>query len=1421
MADRVLSVRLRMEVEQARRDSKQLADSLRKIGNDATGAGKSSSAALAGIQTAARAAGTAASAVGTVTAASMAAATVAVVKGGVAYNTLEQTSRAALTTLTGSASAATQQMEQLREFGKTSPFPRQVWIAAQQQLLAFGMSAEKIIPTFQAIQDAVAAAGGGGQQISEVVDVLAKVQSTGKVSADTLNELGYRGIDAAALIGEAMGKTAGEVRADITAQAISGTQFIDMLTTAMESRFGGAAANVKETWAGATDRIKGAIRDIGGLLASPLVDPAGGGAAVEWANGIADALRALESRLEPVIAALRERAGPAIDAMSAKFEALANWIRTADFGAIGAKIQAILPAIVGVTAGFATMGAKSLPIIGNLVGGLKPLPVALFAAAMASPELRQALLDLLQAAMPLIAAVGDAAKILAAALGPALQVVAALLQPVIAVVQVLGTILGSLPGPIQAVVGAFVAWKALGIGSWLMENVGALTRFGESMKVQQSLAAMSGQQIGTMGAAYSAAATKVSGAAMGIRGAISSAAGLLTGPWGAAITFGVSALAMFASGASDAQTATEEFNIEIERSTGALTGASIESIYRWAAGADTLTNNGAHLSDVLKDFGLTAADLTGYLTGNAEATEKVNKALASHDSAAERAAFQQFLDITKGKIQDQIQVQQDAANAADRYGTATDGAAGSSADAAAAADGLTGSLYGVGSAADDIATRAQQLQSALSGIFDAQFGLQQAADGFQSKLHSLSNAFASNDKATTKSAASGEKYADSLKRQQKIIKDTRKQLEDLAEAQRKAEEEAAEAARAARQRALDELFGKQFDVQSTMDAFQAALAQAGKDIAEGRGKAGGLSLSGFSEGALANRERLRGLVQAAQAAIQAERNQGAGADRINQLTGDLSSQLEAQAAGWGLNLDEVRQYTAAIRSFGSLALQPVTVDLSAVNKQFADQRAEIQENSAEQMENARQSARSASAAQGAASATKVHTAALKGNSESAIENREYMRASVHEAQNELTQMHLNGASKEEVTRRGQELSAQLMAESLQLGFTQSDVEEYTGAIIASAAEIARYPTLTARADTAAAQARIADFVRGVNEQLAKIERNLKIGVYTGSEYINSQAGGKIPLFNADGGFITGPGGPRDDKILSWLSNGEYVVNARDTARTRPMLEAINAGEDPLPRFATGGHVDPIDLEYYGLPSTGLQEMYDAAMRELGPLVAAVSGPLGWAASQMGKPYIWGGVGPAGYDCSGFQSAITNVIQHRSPHSRRFATGSFPTGDFDRGPGNYMIGFFRGNPGHMAGTLLGANVESRGGEGVVVGKRARGANDRLFGGNVWHLKGFRDGGMVGGDGPFDLLSPLGMYFGDDKKVKGSYAVGTDYVPMDGLYQLHRGEAVVPAAQNSQAAPIELRLLSDGTKFGDLVVDSFNKAQSNGRLRVVVK
>lgn len=63
-----------------------------------------------------------------------------------------------------------------------------------------------------------------------------------------------------------------------------------------------------------------------------------------------------------------------------------------------------------------------------------------------------------------------------------------------------------------------------------------------------------------------------------------------------------------------------------------------------------------------------------------------------------------------------------------------------------------------------------------------------------------------------------------------------------------------------------------------------------------------------------------------------------------------------------------------------------------------------------------------------------------------------------------------------------------------------------------------------------------------------------------------------PAF-AEGGLVTGPGGPKDDKISAKLSNGESVINAKSTKMYAPVLSAINqAGGGKAIPFAKGGLV---------------------------------------------------------------------------------------------------------------------------------------------------------------------------------------------------------------------------------------------------------
>jgi len=59
---------------------------------------------------------------------------------------------------------------------------------------------------------------------------------------------------------------------------------------------------------------------------------------------------------------------------------------------------------------------------------------------------------------------------------------------------------------------------------------------------------------------------------------------------------------------------------------------------------------------------------------------------------------------------------------------------------------------------------------------------------------------------------------------------------------------------------------------------------------------------------------------------------------------------------------------------------------------------------------------------------------------------------------------------------------------------------------------------------------------------------------------------------AEGGYISGPGGPKEDRIPALLSNGEFVVNAKSTEKWLPFLKAINAqgfADGGIARFATG------------------------------------------------------------------------------------------------------------------------------------------------------------------------------------------------------------------------------------------------------------
>lgn len=290
--------------------------------------------------------------------AAMSVAAGAVAKTGIEYNTLQQTSRAALSTLLDGAEAANEQMDKLDEFATTSPFSKAVFIEAQQQLLGFGTEAERVVPILDAIQNAVAATGGSNQDIAELVRIIAQLEGGVKLSAETFNQFGTRGIDAAQLIGDAMGKTGQQIREEVTAGTLDADQAIQALTDGMSARFSGAAEGVKDTFDGAMDRVKAAWRDVSAELMRPLVDPNGGGFLIDAANGVADLMRQFQALPEPVklaVGAIGGLTGATALFGGATVLALPKvtefWTALGNIGPVGVKAQGALSRLGKFVAG--------------------------------------------------------------------------------------------------------------------------------------------------------------------------------------------------------------------------------------------------------------------------------------------------------------------------------------------------------------------------------------------------------------------------------------------------------------------------------------------------------------------------------------------------------------------------------------------------------------------------------------------------------------------------------------------------------------------------------------------------------------------------------------------------------------------------------------------------------------------------------------------------------------------------------------------------------------------------------------------------------------------------------------------------------------------------------------------------------------
>lgn len=172
------------------------------------------------------------------------------------YNKKLEQSKIAYETMFGSASAANQYIKQLQEFAERTPFSFEGVNDAAMKLTGFGFAAKEVVPTLEAIGNALSGLGKNDKGVFDrVVLAIGQIKTKGKASAEELRQLAEAGIPAYAMLAEQLGLT-GEQIANIGEQGIASDQAIKALLDGINKRFPDMMMKQEDTWTGIMNAIQ-------------------------------------------------------------------------------------------------------------------------------------------------------------------------------------------------------------------------------------------------------------------------------------------------------------------------------------------------------------------------------------------------------------------------------------------------------------------------------------------------------------------------------------------------------------------------------------------------------------------------------------------------------------------------------------------------------------------------------------------------------------------------------------------------------------------------------------------------------------------------------------------------------------------------------------------------------------------------------------------------------------------------------------------------------------------------------------------------------------------------------------------------------------------------------------------------------------
>lgn len=252
-----------------------------------------------------------------------------IVQYGVARASFVEDMHLAFSSLMGDAQEASNYMQSLMNFAKTTPYTYESITSAAQLLISYGYKTETILSgidkdmngildaadetgshfggILQAIGDWAGATGRGESAMSQVAEIIGKINAEGKISTMRLQQLQLAGIQASDIIGNmydmSTDKAAEFIKtmdvdtfiSDLVKGIEEGTDGINGMTGAMANQM----MNLKNTWTGAKDTFVSSLKTAGLSLMGAYVDEHGV-SRYEFLEGLTSALNNISSAVKMI-----------------------------------------------------------------------------------------------------------------------------------------------------------------------------------------------------------------------------------------------------------------------------------------------------------------------------------------------------------------------------------------------------------------------------------------------------------------------------------------------------------------------------------------------------------------------------------------------------------------------------------------------------------------------------------------------------------------------------------------------------------------------------------------------------------------------------------------------------------------------------------------------------------------------------------------------------------------------------------------------------------------------------------------------------------------------------------------------------------------------------------------------------------------